>query len=108
MSSILLIVLIVIFAIILLFKFANTFLKPEMRRDEIIEILDDFTNDKGGRWDWDNFISIRLRNVEAEEVRIEVLKIEEEFPPSQKGQWCSQEGVEKLKNLAARLSREYW
>ena len=79
-----------------------------MTREELSELIDNFISGENlERWAWDDFISVKHKNEKLENVRLEVLNIEREYPPTKSG-WCSEEGITALSNISSRLQQEDW
>ena len=72
-------------------------------REEVAKTIEDFVNGTGGKWDWDDFISIRLQDAELDAVRKKCVSVRDEFPPSADRQYCSDAGMQVLRDLAATL-----
>ena len=75
----------------------------KMTREEVAKTIEDFVNGTGGKWDWDDFISIRLQDAELDEVRKKCFSVRDEFPPSDDRQYCSEAGMQVLRDLAVTL-----
>ena len=77
-----------------------------MTVDEVGDLIEAFLGDRRdiGDWDWDDFVSVRQKTPEIESLRIEVLRIETDFPPPP-GQrsWCSEEGEKALREVVSRI-----
>lgn len=74
--------------------------------DEVISEITKFLNDKGGAHDWDDFISIPINDKELDAIRIECSDLRENYPPGEKRQFCSDEGLERLKVILRNLKEE--
>jgi hypothetical protein len=72
---------------------------------EVARYIDDFLAGSGGRWDWDDFISIPLEDPELEVIRKQCAALPDRYPPTQPRQYCSQEGLAELRRLRATLLR---
>ncbi len=75
----------------------------EMSGAEVAALIEDFLEGKGGAWDCDDFISIRQVDQDLERVRATCAKLPERFPPSKREQYCSEKGLEVLRDLLARI-----
>jgi hypothetical protein len=75
----------------------------KMTREEVAKTIENFVNGTGGKWDWDDFVSIRLQDAEVDEVRKKCVAVRDEFPPSDPHQYCSEAGMKVLADLAASL-----
>lgn len=74
-----------------------------LSREEAIMAIEDFLNHQGGKWDWDDFTSIPLKDPELEKIRKECLHLPDKFPPTQKGQYCSEAGLNRLREILTSL-----
>ena len=75
----------------------------ELTARKIAEIIEAFISDTGGEWDWDDFVSVRLKNKKLEEVRKKCAELPQKYPPKEKGQYCCDEGVDILRNIVIEL-----
>ena len=71
--------------------------------EEIAALIEGFANGTGGRWEWDYFISTRFENERIKWAQTECFKVEEEFPRSGPVGWCNENGLERLRAIAAEL-----
>lgn len=78
-----------------------------MTRNDIIKVIEDFLQDTGEAWAWDDFTSSSKNHQSVEEVRLEILSIERANPALEQG-WCSDSGLKKLDSLVERLKSEEW
>jgi hypothetical protein len=72
-------------------------------REEVAGTIEGFINSTGRQWDWDGFTSIRLDDPELEAIRQRCVSIPVEFPPSQKTAYCSDAGIQVMRNLVQAL-----
>ena len=75
----------------------------QLSRLEVADIIERFLLCTGGKWDWDDFVSIRLQDPALDEVRKKCVSVREEFPPSDLHQYCSEAGMKALRDLLATL-----
>jgi len=79
-----------------------------MKRVELIQIIENFLHDLGDdEWAWNDFISSPKNPEKVEQVRLEILDLEEAYPPNKNG-WCSELGLEKINMIVERLKKESW
>ena len=76
---------------------------PDPTPNEIANTIEDFLNGTGGMWDWDDFISVPLKDPKLDAIRRECVYVEYDFPPQDKGQWCSEAGCKALRDIARRI-----
>lgn len=74
-------------------------------RTEAEQYIRAFLEDSGGRWDWDDFISIPIDDPEVDKIRRAAIDIRDRFPPTREEHYCSEEGVVELQKLADRLRK---
>jgi len=72
----------------------------------VADLIDRFLDGDVGPYEWDDFCSYRQLTSEMELLRVESAKIETEFPATTSDQWCSAEGIERLRGIALRLRNE--
>jgi hypothetical protein len=78
-------------------------------REEKIAVekyIRDFVEGTGGDYDWDDFISIPCTDLKLEEIRQFCCSTDRLFPPTEKGHWCSEAGVQAIREIQERLQRE--
>jgi hypothetical protein len=78
----------------------------KLARLEIATILENFLEGTGGRWEWDDLISVgdvadeRLRQIQQH-----VNLLSDEFPPEKPGEYCNEQGREVIRRYIADLRR---
>ena len=70
---------------------------------QVASVLEHFLNCSGGPWDWDDFISVSLRDPALDAVRIRCAGLPEEFPSQRPGTYCSEAGLEVIRAYLTRL-----
>ena len=75
-----------------------------LTKDEVLTYIRDFIEGSGGKWDWDDFISIPIDDPALELVRQDCAKLPDRYPPTRPGHYCSDEGFEELRRLATTLN----
>jgi hypothetical protein len=68
----------------------------------VADIIERFLDGTGGRWDWDDFVSIAVDEPELEEVRQRCEATRDELYCDQ---WCGPAGFAELRRIIAHLSR---
>ena len=71
--------------------------------EEVAKIVEGFVNRTGRQWDWDGFISIRLDDPELEAIRQKCIAIRDEFPPSDLRDYCSEAGLNVMRQIVQDL-----
>ncbi len=72
-------------------------------REQVAAEIEAFIKNKGGPWDWDDFISIHIDDPELENIRRRCAGLDKELPPDRDGVFCSAEGIEVLKAYIRQL-----
>jgi hypothetical protein len=67
--------------------------------EEFAKAIEDFLEATGGDHDWDDFLHWRIADPFLESVRKKCGDIYEEYPATEKGHYCSDEGTEVLRGL---------
>jgi len=76
-----------------------------LSRADVERCLRDFIEGSGGPWDWDEFVSFPLSDPALEQVRLTALRVKDDFPATEKGEYCNSEGIAELRRLADELKR---
>ena len=78
--------------------------------ENVIQEISKFLNGDGAAHDWDDFISIPISDQRLDAIRIECPDLRDKYPPRTQRQYCSDDGLEKLKeilsDLQAKAARE--
>jgi hypothetical protein len=73
-------------------------------RRAMADTIERFLNGQVDDWEWDDFISIPVKgDKEAEALRIEVANTAHEYPSDNPSQWCNDDGIKRLLEIANRL-----
>ena len=78
--------------------------KIDLNKKQAAEIIKDFIDGKGGKWDWDDFISIPIKDRYLDSIRERCAGLPEEFPPEKGGGYCNKDGLKVLQNYVNELS----
>lgn len=75
--------------------------------EEVADIIDRFVEQRDTEWEWDDFTSVgRYADPLAQQAWIRVSEIAEKYPAlrsNKSDRWCSAEGIQKLRELAAAI-----
>ena len=71
-------------------------------KEGVAKTIENFIDGSGGPWDWDDFISVRIADEELEAIRIECLRTQSDYPGGP-NEWCNEEGLDVLRNLARQI-----
>ncbi len=76
----------------------------EEQRAYVIETIRDFLDGTGGKWAWDDFISLPTGYPDLEAVQRFCLTVSNEHPPpAGQGGWCNAEGFRELRRKLEEL-----
>ena len=84
-----------------LFKMA----KSRYSSAEVAEVIRNFINGASGAWDWDDFISCKIKNSYLEQVRMRCIQVGEDYPARSKNEWCNDEGAKCLERIAEEIEK---
>ena len=88
--------------LVTMFAVAALPIKSKTTREKVAKAIENFVDGTGGRWDWDDFISVRIADEELEAIRIKCLRTQSEYPGGP-NRWCNDEGLEVLRSLAKQI-----
>jgi hypothetical protein len=77
--------------------------KTERPRSEVADILERFVQGISPKWEWDDFCSFPIVNPYLEKMRLRAAGLSQEYPPAQKGHYCSEAGLEVLRRMIGEL-----
>jgi hypothetical protein len=77
-----------------------------LSKADVAKYLEDFVNNEGGDWDWDDFTSIPIKDPELDKVRQFCEEARLRWPAPDGRGWCSDEGLAQIRALAAQLRAE--
>ena len=72
--------------------------------NEVAAIIGRFLDGTSGKYGWDDFTSIPIRDPDLNGVRRTCRELWLHYPPIQHGHYCSEEGLEILRALVRKLS----
>ena len=72
-------------------------------RKEVADLIRRFLSGNVSPWEWDDFISIPLRDPQLESVRKVCGSAPDDYPALEPARYCNQEGAEMLRKLAAAI-----
>jgi hypothetical protein len=70
---------------------------------EVREIIINFLDGTGGRWDWDDFISRRIQDPQLEAIRQQAAELPDHYPPDLPNLYSNADGKRALRELAESL-----
>ena len=72
-------------------------------RGEVADTIERFVDGICSRWDWDDFCTAPIIDLQLDAIRLRCVGLPEEFPSSQKGHYCSEAGIEVLREMVREL-----
>ena len=72
-------------------------------RAEVADTIERFVDGICGRWDWDDFCSAPIIDFHLDAIRMRCIDLPKEFPPVEKGHYCSSAGIEMLRQIVRQL-----
>ena len=79
--------------------------KMDRSREEIADIIERFLVGIGSQWEWDDFCSLPIRDPQLDSIRARCISLPQEHPPVKKGYYCSEAGIEILRQIIFELRR---
>jgi hypothetical protein len=82
--------------------------KPTAREELLAtaDLIERFVSGASGPREWDDFTSLRHRNPSVEALSREVNAVVDAFPRTRPTEWCSEEGRQRLLEIATRVRSE--
>jgi hypothetical protein len=78
----------------------------ELRYLEVAETLQNFLDGTGGKWDWGDFISAtHFEDSYLEKIRVRCALLDQEFPPTIRGRYCNEQGLEVIRAYIRELTK---
>jgi hypothetical protein len=75
----------------------------KLSKDEVAQYIEDFLNGTGGRWDWDDFISVPINDPDPDKIRVLAVGLPDRFPPTRPGHYCGEQGTAELRQILRTL-----
>ena len=72
-------------------------------RQECVKVIASFLDGSCGDYDWDDFISIKSSDSLVQLVKDYCADSDFLYPPDKTGQWCNEQGAQKLEELVQLL-----
>ena len=72
-------------------------------RLEVAEDLQIFADGRDGPWEWDDFVSIGIRDPELDAIRARVAELDREYPPGEQDKYWNPAGVAVVRKIARKL-----
>ncbi len=82
-------------------------MKRKSSRSEVAKILENFVDNLGDDFDWDNFLSMgSFEDPQLEKIRLRCDGLQDEFPASEAGQYTGPEGIRVIRDYIRELRGE--
>jgi len=72
-------------------------------RAEVAEIIEQFLDGTGGRWDWDDFCSIRIKDPELDAIRLKCVTLHDDDP--HRYHYCGEVGIAVMRGFVDTLRK---
>ena len=79
---------------------------PADEKGEIVKVIDEFIEETGGPYDWDWIMTGPKKSKEGELISCFCSSLDSVYPPTEKGHFCSPEGIQKLSELLNLIRTE--
>jgi len=79
---------------------------PDLTLRQIVDLIDELLNGTIGPYDWNDFLTLPMKDPEIDNVRKECAAIARKYPPQNKKDWCSEAGKNELLAISERLKKE--
>jgi hypothetical protein len=78
-------------------------MRVQRSRAEVADIIEQFLDGTGGKWDWDDFCSFGIADPYLDSLRIQCCELQSTLPAETPGHYCNQAGFQVMRNLVAEL-----
>jgi len=72
---------------------------------EVRAYLQQFLEGKGNPYEWDDFLSIPIKDPYLDSIKNRCHRLQGDYPPTEPGHWCSAKGEEILREYIKELKR---
>jgi hypothetical protein len=81
-------------------------MNDHLSHEDVARILQNFLDGTGADWDWDDFISAtRFEDSQLEQIRVRCALLDQEFPPTIRGCYCNEQGLEVIRGYIRELTK---
>jgi hypothetical protein len=74
-------------------------------RAEIAETIERFVDGICRQWDWDDLCGVPIIDPQLDSIRTRCARLPQEYPPTEKGHYCSDAGMDVLRQIILELRR---
>jgi hypothetical protein len=78
--------------------------KSSATATDVADTLKAFLDGRLGGVDWNDFVRTPMADPALEVIRARCASLPEEFPPTERGQWCGEGGLEVVRGYLAHLT----
>jgi hypothetical protein len=79
--------------------------KIDRSRAEIADTIERFLDGICRPWEWDDFSTVPIVDPQLEAIRLRCAGLSQEYPPIEKGHYCSPAGMAVLRQVVLELRR---
>jgi len=72
-------------------------------KQEVSDIIEHFIDGTGGKWDWDDFCSLRIADPDLDLIRVKCSGLDSTHPPAVKGHFCNENGIRLMREMVQSL-----
>ena len=80
--------------------------KIAMTRKDVADVIEQFLSGAGGEWDWDDFISIPLEDLDLDQIRRTCAQLPELYPAAIRSVYCGEQGIKVLRSILKDLQAQ--
>ena len=77
--------------------------KVGMSRGEVADTIERFVDGIYRQWEWDDFCSFPIVDPHLDAIRVRCACMPQEHPPVEKGHYCSQGGLDAMRQIVLEL-----
>ena len=74
----------------------------EYTKAEVADIIEQFLDGTGGRWDWDDFTSVKIVDPELDAIRMRCVEL---YDAAARPAYCGQAGMSEMRQMIQRLRK---
>jgi hypothetical protein len=71
--------------------------------EEVIQILQSTLDGTASSLDWDNFVSVQIKDPVLDGIRKMVLFLDDQYPPRNKDEWCNPDGQQVIQKIIQQI-----
>jgi hypothetical protein len=106
MLKVIVVIILVIISIPLMFLLLNWIGPFLNRRTQVIQAIEEFVNGTSKNYDWEDFLNQPIADPFLDGIRTKCNDISDRYPSGSRNKFCSEEGLQKLREIALQLKQE--